>query len=160
MTTSAVTKNYTIPDGWHCVRCLGLHYYCVDCGDVLCVCPEDMKGHRVVCEHDRHALKKIDNGGSTMTRVRDLISRALERVEYLPITDDEGDEFGGMYMMHANEIAERLVNCGWRWTPESERREDTFELERRVGERHAQIRLVFGSERDVPHGFTAIEAVR
>jgi len=50
---------FPIPEGWVCVRCEGKHEYCVDCGSIRCVCPMGNRGARVVCEHDRDALKKI-----------------------------------------------------------------------------------------------------
>ena len=46
-----------IPEGWECARCEGKHWYCIDCGSSSCSCPETMKGPRVVCEHDRGALR-------------------------------------------------------------------------------------------------------
>ena len=48
-----------IPTGWECFRCKGSHEYCVDCGSIGCVCPEHSQGLRVLCEHDRGALRLI-----------------------------------------------------------------------------------------------------
>jgi hypothetical protein len=53
-----------VPAGWKCVRCWGSNSYCVDCGSSDCVCPEDLRGELVTCDHDRGGLVKLEVSGA------------------------------------------------------------------------------------------------
>lgn len=61
-----------------CVRCDGSGLYCVDCGSspARCVCPSGHRGERVVCDHDRGALRPASTEDLVWTLVLHYYSRS------------------------------------------------------------------------------------